>query len=168
MKNKPALFVAVCFSLSMHTGCAPAERPNKAQTPAMTQTEIDDIRAMVLRYQFDHNGSSHQKSVSAFCIKIDSADPADAFMQRFFDSTPPVVKGSNCGWNDSKTHIVDKRTGEQALIFISGKIIRIDSATVEVHGGYQEANESASGNTYTLKKSGDVWTVVSDQMNWIA
>jgi hypothetical protein len=40
--------------------------------------------------------------------------------------------------------------------------------SVDAVGGYYEANLSASGNVYRLKKINGKWVVVADEMKWIA
>ncbi|HTT21253.1 MAG TPA: hypothetical protein VMG82_20145 [Candidatus Sulfotelmatobacter sp.] len=87
-------------------------------------------------------------------------------MKRFSGYMPPVRKASECRW--SKGEVVENRTGKPALIFSISNITWVSDTEVTVSGGYEEANLSASGNTYSVKKNDGKWTVTEDRMNWIS
>lgn len=53
-------------------------------------------------------------------------------------------------------------------MFYVGEIKWVSEIEVEVAGGYYEANLSASGNTYYLKKKDGKWVVERDEMHWIS
>jgi hypothetical protein len=59
---------------------------------------------------------------------------------------------------------LDKKTGEQGLLFHITSIKCKSDAQVEVEGGYYEAGLSASGNIYTLKNERGKWKVTNDKL----
>ncbi len=133
------------------------------------QIQEDEIRETVFRYQFDHNASGQQKRAKAYFLSIcdKDRDPSDEFMKRFAGYKPPVRKASACRTN-ATNGVVDKRTGEQGLLFRVTGIKWISDTEVQVGGGYYEAGLSASGNTYTVKKANRKWKVTADMMHWIS
>ncbi len=130
----------------------------------------DDIRETVFRYQFEHNASGQGKSAHAYCLAIlvgeKDSDPSDQFMKRFAHHKPQVRKVSACHWDSIR--VVENRTGRPALIFHVSKITWVSDSEVTVDGGYEEANVSSSGNTYTVTKRNSKWEVTSDRMNVIS
>lgn len=132
--------------------------------------EEDNIREAVFRYQFEHNGSGQQQKANAYCLSIlldqKKSDPSYDFMKRFDGHKPPVRKASEC--HSTKVEVVENRTGKSALIFSVSSITWVSETEVTVGGGYEEANLSSSGSTYTVKKQGGKWTVTDDRMNWIS
>ncbi len=128
----------------------------------------DDIREMVFRHQFDHNASGQQKTAHAYYLALGEkdADPSDQFMKRFTHHRPPVRKAS--ARHSTSVEIVDKGTGKPGLLFRISTITWISDSEVRVEGGYDEANVSASQNTYTVKKHEDKWEVTDDRMNAIS
>ena len=156
---KTALLSILFFAFT--TRCLAAENERESQ--------IDDIREAVFRWQFEHNASALQKNAKVYFLRIDKnkSDPSDAFMKRFAEHNPPVRKVSACS-SDPDKGVQDKKTGEKGLIFNVIEIRWISDAEVEAAGGYYEAGLSASGNIYTLKKENGKWKVTSDKMRWIS
>jgi hypothetical protein len=157
MKVIAHLFLLFAFS---SLGFA-ADKPRESQT--------DDIREAVFRWQFDHNASGQQKKAQAYFLGVDDkdADPTDEFMKRFADHKPPVRKASACS-ADAGKGVRDKKTGEKGLIFRVRKIEWKSDTEVAVKGGYYEAGLSASSNTYTVKKEKGKWKVTNDKMDSIS
>ncbi|HLX95794.1 MAG TPA: hypothetical protein VKU37_08625 [Verrucomicrobiae bacterium] len=133
------------------------------------ESQVDDIREAVLRYQFDHNASGQQKTAKVYFIGVGekATDPSDDLIKRFADHKPPVRKASASHYVQGKG-ILDKKTGEQGLAFNVGNIKWISDTEVEVYGGYYEGNLSSSGNTYTVKKESGKWIVTKDKIDWIS
>jgi hypothetical protein len=133
------------------------------------ESQIDDIREAVFRWQFHHNASGQQKKAQVYFLQVgeNGDDPTDEFIKRFADHKPPVRKRSASS-EDHGRGVRDKQTGERGLIFRVSKIEWRTDAEVEVKGGYYEANLSASGNTYTVKKQDGKWKVTNDKMDWIS
>ena len=127
----------------------------------------DDIREVVFRHQFDHNSSGQQKTAHSYYLALGEkdTDPSDQFMTRFSHHKPPVRKASACHW--TSVEIVDKRSGKPGLLFRISTITWISDSEVRVEGGYDEANVSASRNTYTVKKH-EKWKVTDDGMSVIS
>ena len=164
MKRVLAAFTAVVI---IAIGCI-ASIAGSTKTRAADE---DNIREAVYRYQFQHNASGLKQNAKAYFLGIEKgrqiADPSDAFMKRFAGAKPPAKKWSQAEFRPDKG-IVDKTTGERGLGFHTGAIKWISRAKVEVEGGYQEANLSASKNTYTLVKKGSRWVVTQDRLRAIS
>ena len=130
-----------------------------------------DILEAVFRYQFEHNASSATalNDVDYLFVALgDSAsmDPPAELMAQFADHSPPVESVSA---GDTSGHGVEhKEHGGQGIILRIERIRRIDADTMDVDGGYYEANLSASGNTYRVKRRDGSWEVVCDAMWWIS
>jgi hypothetical protein len=135
----------------------------------LRQSQEDDIREAVFRYQFEHNASGQQKTAKVFFIGVEgnAGDPSDMLLKRFADNKPPVRKASASHFVKGKG-IVDKQTGELGLAFSVTSIKWISDTEVQANGGYYEAEESSSGNTYTLQKENGKWKVTKSKMNWIS
>jgi len=144
--------------------------PSTLATDVDRGAEEESIREAVFRYQFEHNASGQKQQAHAYCLSIrlsdKNTDPSDEFIKRFSGHKPPVRKASECHW--AKGEVVENRTGRPALIFAMSNITWVLETEVTVGGGYEEANLSSSGNTYTLKKQAGKWTVTGDRMNWIS
>ncbi len=136
---------------------------------AARDSQTDDIREAVFRWQFDHNASEQQKHTQVYFLEVgdNGGDPSDEFMKRFADIKPPVRKVS-ASTSDIKKGVTDKSTGEKGLIFRVTSILWKSDSEVQVGGGYHEAGLSASGNIYTVKKVKGKWKVTGDRMQWVA
>lgn len=132
-------------------------------------SQTDDIREAVLRWQFTHNASGQQTNAQVYFVKVGEkgGDPTDEFMKRFADHKPPVRKVSARSASAGKG-VLDKKTEEKGLVFSVTSIKWKSDTEVDVSGGYYEAGLSASGNTYTLKKEKGKWKVTEDKMHWIS
>jgi hypothetical protein len=132
-------------------------------------SQTDDIREAVFRWQFDHNASGQQTNAQVYFLEVGEkgGDPTDEFMKRFADHKPSVRKVSASSASAGKG-VLDKKTGEKGLIFRVTSIEWKSDTEVDVSGGYYEAGLSASGNTYTLKKDKGKWKVTNDKMHWIS
>ncbi len=128
----------------------------------------DDLMESVFRYQFTHNGSAKQNNACAYYLGINNdQDPSDRFTKRFEKSIPPVKKLSQSRIDKGLGQVVkDSDTGQEGIIFRIISIRWLNEETVEVKGGYYEANLSASGNTYRLIRIGRYWIVIKDTCNW--
>jgi hypothetical protein len=133
------------------------------------ESQTDDIREAVFRWQFDHNASGQQTNAQVYFLEVGekSGDPTEEFMKRFADHKPPVRKVSACT-ADAGKGVLDRKTGEKGLIFRVTNIKWKSDTEVDVSGGYHEAGLSASGNTYTVKKKKGKWKVTNDKMHWIS
>jgi hypothetical protein len=150
------LLLFMCSSL-----CLAADQARESQT--------DDIREAVFRWQFDHNASGQQANTYVYFLAVGEkdGDPSDEFIKRFSGHKPSVRKVSACS-ADARKGVLDKKTGERGLIFRIRSIDWKSDTEVDAQGGYYEAGDSASGNTYTLKKEKGKWKVTNDKMHWIS
>lgn len=119
------------------------------------QEELFAICEAVFRYLFEHNASAAQQNAASYFLSIDQRDLPAEFMDRFQGHTPPVKLGSHF------------RVGN-GLKFRIDSIIWLDDVTVEVGGGYFEGGESASGNTYVLRRQNGSWRVIKKKPGWIS
>ncbi|HEV2392285.1 MAG TPA: hypothetical protein VG146_07975 [Verrucomicrobiae bacterium] len=157
MKNIASLFLLFAFaSVGIGANNAP-------------QSQEEDIREAVFRWQFDHNVSGQQNKAKGYFLTVGekSGDPSDKFIKRFAHNKPPVRKRSECS-ADPGRGVLDKKTGERGLIFFVTSIKWNSDTEVEVKGGYYEAGMSASGNTYALKKEKGKWKVTNDTLDEIS
>ena len=130
------------------------------------ESQTDDIREAVFRWQFEHNASAQ---VYFLEVGEKEGDPSDEFIKRFAGNKPPVRKRSECSIDRRRrVGVLDKKTGEQGLIFRVRNIEWKSDTEVDVKAGYYEHGLSASGNTYTLKKEKGKWKVTKDKMDWIS
>lgn len=135
--------------------------------------ELDDIREATFRYQFRRNASGLQQRAAVYFLALrdpdtrQSLDPSEDFLRRFENHRPRVAKMSEAK-RSSIDGVLDPKTGERGLIFNVGKIHWITRDRVTIEGGYYEAGESSSGNTYELRKKDGKWEVVTDTMQWIS
>jgi hypothetical protein len=128
-----------------------------------------DILETVYRYQFEHNASAAQGRAVAYCLRLaQKEDPPHEFVQRFAD-VGKVKPASACSVREQDARdVIDRQTGQHALIFEVRAIRRPSPSTAEADGGYYEAGESASGNEYQLELRGSRWVVVKDTRRWIS
>jgi hypothetical protein len=133
------------------------------------ESQTDDIREAVFLWQFEHNASGQQTNAQVYFLEVGEkgGDPGDEFMKRFTGHKPPVRKVSACSASADQG-VLDKKTGEKGLIFRVTSIKWKSDTSVDVSGGYYEAGESASGNTYTAKKEKGKWQVTNNKMHWIS
>lgn len=162
MKNAMRyLLIAAALMGCTLMGCS-VEASNPAEAP--------DIYEAVFRYQIGHNLSSLRDGVELACLAtvVDgiSGDPDKAILARFAHETTLIRKQSEC--TVASFGVFDKSTGKRGIELKLGKITWLSSNEVKIEGGYYEANESGSGNTYRLRKAGGKWEVVDDQLDWIS
>ena len=82
------------------------------------QSQTDDIREAVFRWQFDHNAFGMQKKAQAYFLEVGEkgGDQADDFLKRFTDHKPPVRKVSACTASADKG-VLDKKDGREGPDF---------------------------------------------------
>ncbi len=128
----------------------------------------DDIREAVFRYQFKFNVSGWRESASAFFLSLEEGeDPTPEFLHRFADHRPVVRPISASTLEPGTAQILDQSTGLPALVFRIDDIRWLTDDRAEVDGGYYEASESATGNTYRVVKESGRWVVSGVEMLWI-
>lgn len=96
-------------------------------------------------------------------------DPPSELLDRFAGHSPAVepVSAAEIG-KGGGSRVTHEQKGGRGIILRLEAIRWIDGDTVEVDGGYYEANRSASGNTYRAERLGGKWAVTSDGMRWIS
>jgi hypothetical protein len=160
---KPILIAVAC--LIGLSGClSESERSRRELEIAMRARYERPFRSLssdeiaicetVFRHQFRRNASAAQQSAKAYFITVCANDPDPPFIERFRDISPAVYAGSKF------------KVGRGLAFGISTIELRGDTAVVS--GGYYEDTLSSSSSTYRLEKKAGVWTVVSDEMNWIS
>ena len=151
-----ALVLLVC-------GCSSTE-----QTPTQLSEE-DQIREAVFRYQFEFNASGLGEAANAYFLSVEGEqDPSPQLLERFDGHRPPVKPVSASNLEPGTAQVLDSETGLPGLIFRITEMRCVSDDEVEVDGGYYEASESASGNTYSVVKQGGSWQVVDLQAHWIS
>jgi hypothetical protein len=129
------------------------------------ESQIDNIREAVFRWQFGHNDSLQKTNAWVYFLQIgeERGDPTDDFIKRFAGQKPPVRKVSLS--SRSVKGVVDKKTGERGLVFRFDSIVWKSDTEVQVKGGYFEDGKSASWNTYTVKRAKGQWNVTNDKLD---
>lgn len=89
------------------------------------QSQEDDIREAVFRFQIDPSGIGQQKATTVFFLGLNlkGGDPSDEFMKRFADHKPPVRKATASHYVSGKG-IRDLKTGEPGRL--AGRLIARD------------------------------------------
>jgi putative hemolysin len=149
-------------------------------TSPPTPAQEDQIREAVFRYQFQHNRSGISIPASAYCLTLGeyripydvTNDPSDEFIRRFEGHVPAVKKGSECYFERRRgqlyTGVIDRETGEPALVFRVESVKWVNNQAVVVEGGYNSNLLSASGNVYELTREEGKWVVEKVTLRWIA
>jgi hypothetical protein len=131
------------------------------------ESQTDDIREAVFRWQFDHNASGQQTNaqIDFLQVGVKCGDPTDAFLKRFAENKPPVrmVSASN---GSAGTGVFDKKTGEKGVIFRITSIVWKSDMEVEVKGVTTGGIDRVRKHL-TVKKKGQ-WKVTHDKMEWIS
>lgn len=143
-------------------GCSPTPEP------ATQLSEGDQIREAVFRYQFEFNASGLGQGAAVYFLSAEGrSDPSSELLQRFDGQSPPVKPVSRSTREQGTAQVVDAETGAPSLIFTITEIRRLGENAAEVDGGYDEASESGSGNTYRLTRQDGSWRVIERQRGWI-
>jgi hypothetical protein len=125
----------------------------------------------VYRHQMANNASSQSRGSPLYCLARDGRerrDPPPALLARFVSGAPKVLPFSACRIDQRSSLVTDPVTHATGLI-LSISDIRCRSAYYcKVAGGYYEANQSASGNTYTVEKKAGRWLVTDDRLDMIS
>ena len=155
MKTTTSLFLLLAFTSA---GFA-ADRTRESQT--------NDIREAVFRYQFDRIAPGKQESVKLYVLGVGEScsDPSDEFLKRFADRQPPVKKASASSYVPNEG-LVDKETHRKALMFWANSIAWISDTDVEVSGAYHSAMLSAGNDYYTVKNENGKWKVTEVNNKW--
>jgi hypothetical protein len=126
--------------------------------------ETLDLFETFFRYKFDNNYSGAQKNADAYFLEIQGEDPSPEFLARFKGHSPPVKKGSDFVLADG---IVE---GNGLLFRIDSYrwIGRFNKNSVEIRGGYDEGNLSASWASYIWVIKNGKWKLKSVSFGAIA
>lgn len=150
------------------SGCASFRGgPNAHLFPVAITADEAMIYETVFRYQMSRHTLPPPETISAYCISIRGADPSDAFLLRFSEQAPPVLKASDAYTVGGGIVYARGKKG-LAFKFSVGEVRWIDENTVDVEGGYSLSSLAASGNIYRLVRRGAHWTVVKDTLQWIS
>ena len=142
---------------------------SSSQPAPMQLSEEDQIREVVFRYQFEVNASGLGAAANAYFLSVEGdKDPSPQLLQRFQTHRPTVKPVSAATLELGTAQVVDGENGLPGLIFRIEEIRWLGDHEVEVDGGYYEASESATGNTYSVVKQGGRWTVVGREPLWIS
>ena len=162
MKSSLLLVISLALIAGLG-GCASDVKP--ADNSCSDQ---NDIMEAVFRHQFANNASGIQDRAQVFFLSLaEDADPDPGFMARFASNTVPVKPVSQSRLRPNG-QVEDASTGDTGLIFRIDRIRMKSEREAQVHGGYYEANVSASGNVYALECENGQWKVGEQAMKWIS
>ncbi len=154
------MFLALTTSVS---GCTSEVKP-----AATGCGDENDIMEAVFRYQFANNASGLQNRAKVYFLSLaEDADPDAAFMARFAGDPIPVKPVSQSRLRENG-QVEDASNGATGLIFRVDRVRMTSEHEARVHGGYYEANVSASGNVYSLTCEAGKWKVGDEVMRWIS
>jgi hypothetical protein len=152
---------ALVLVLLIICGCSPDRETTDL-------SEEDQIRETVFRYQFDVNVSGLGDAANAYFLSVEGdKDPSAELLKQFEGHHPPVKPVSASTLEPGTAQVLDRESGLPGLAFRITEIRWLADDEVEVDGGYEEASESGSGNTYRAMKRRGQWEVVEHQMLWI-
>lgn len=156
---KATWFAVMVCSVAAISSCMNSRETESADSTLArldTATEEDLLEAL-FRYLFEHNASSGtaNRGADSYFLSIRGNDPSPDFLSRFEQVKLPVRPGSQFEIG-------------KGVMFRVDEVKRIDGRRVEIEGGYYEARQSSSGNTYVLEKRGGCWRVTADRMHWIS
>jgi len=115
----------------------------------------------------DVRHSVHRVHEVYFLSFGDSTDPNPEFMRRFSDFEIPVKPISAGVWRGKL--IYDKASGEGGAAFYVKEIFMFSQDEAEVVAVVQpEGGLSASGLVYRVFRKSGKWTVISENVRWIA
>jgi hypothetical protein len=173
-------FAILCLGLvSFVAAQGPADTKRRAE-------EESEIKAAVLRKQMmewvtaEEKGEKEAKTESdravahhlnfrIFFVEVEQKDPDKAFLERFSDVPRILKKASGSAVSkDYRMAVIDKRTGERAILFYVGKVSWKSETSAEIEGGYHCDGLCAAGITFSLELKDAKWIVVSEKMNWIS
>ncbi len=120
----------------------------KLEGELLYQADTLDLFEAFFRYKFENNHSGAQKNADAYFLQIENKDPSPKFLGRFKKHSPPVRKGSE--------FVMGK-----GLLFRIDSYKKVGSNSVEIRGGYEEGNLSASWATYTWERKNAKWVLKS-------
>ena len=153
-----ALFSLMCFITSVSFA---------AQTKSSsTQSNPDDVREAVFRWQFENNKAGVPPGAGFYCLSLNGRDPTNVFMRRFKGYRIPLKKISEC--NTSGGGVSDAKTGKYGGVVFKVEDGMMSSDEALFTGGYFFDGIGASGNQYTVKKINGKWKVVEDRVTWIS
>ena len=171
MKTKP-LFSGAVLGLLLAAGCGrdePIYFASEARIPAsvaaastgshgLSKTEEEKIEMVVLGCLLDRQFSTNG-NCSAVFLQADDA-VVRAMMRKYPKHIPPIKENSHIDLR-SKQSPLDKDTGKPAMILGVDAGEPGSDGTVSVIGRWYAGVAVQGYDTFTLKKTGDDWPVVS-------
>jgi hypothetical protein len=158
MTTAHRLWVLLAAALSV-CGCATAPAAGPAADGGGEQSAIGATELAVAEAMFRHliaaNASGGGRDARAYFLSIEDRDPPDELLARFAAQRPPVRPGSQF------------TPGEGLLLEVRG-IRQLDATSAEAIGEYYEANLSAGGGTYRLRRRAETWVVVAGGIEWLS
>jgi len=128
-------------------------------------------RASVYRAMFARNASSLGDRAASFCVGKGSgarlADP-DAALLAALGDVAKVRPASSCDAGPSGERVVDRSTGQPALLFGVETAECTSTKECTLYGGYYEANLSSRRDLYRASSKNGVWTVVVETLGPIS
>ena len=149
--------LVLCAVFAACSDPAPKEDPAPA-----ADTRRDDLREAALRWTMKEAGDDIVRlhiDAKAWYIELEGdIDPADVFLARFKDASPPVRKGSLCHVPDK---VKDKATGETGVLFRIDSIEWDGGKTATVTASFLHGNQGGSGYTLEIAEEDSRWVVRS-------
>ncbi|MBV8799224.1 MAG: hypothetical protein JOY77_00930 [Alphaproteobacteria bacterium] len=130
-----------------------------------------DIAETTFRYQISHSDAAQANPALTACLGFDNArletrNPPPELISRLRYVRASAKPWTECSWLSGK--VVDRLSGEQAIIFTVGVPKCSGDSSCQIDGGYQLGNLGSSRETFFLEKRGAEWIVVKNMLRTIA
>jgi hypothetical protein len=148
----------------------PAADMQSSQKPTVGRADSGDaerdipVQEALLRYLFPH-AAYDWHTVKVFFIETVGSHGLAQLLQRFQHNKPPVRDASRSGTQkrrgrySGRPYVVDKRTGEEGVVFTVEKVVWQSKTEATVRGGYYHDGLGGMVARFRLRKVGSNWIV---------
>jgi hypothetical protein len=132
-------------------------------SPVNREAMVDDVREAVVRYMMAHNDWNAREEIGTYFLRLEMADPSDAFLHRFDGSKPPVDKASK----EVHARSLDRRNGisvhtadgKPGLDLSVARVAWNSDTQATVIAGWSQNPMRARGKVYTVDRVSGQWVV---------
>ncbi len=129
-----------------------------AATAQLSKSDEQTIDAVVAGYLLAHPLPDAGKYSAVFLQTDDSL--VDAMIKKYPDHTPPIKRSDHIDLRTNQTPL-DRDTGKPVVILGVEVAEPAADGSVEATGRWYAGSTAVSSYTFTLKKTGDDWLIVS-------
>jgi len=148
------------------TGTSDGGKPTVAGTAAPVAAQVAVYRSL-----FASNASAFQDRAAAYCVgsKVNgkTSDPDPAILEAMRDN-PKVKPASACDLGPQGVRVVDRQSGQPALMFDVETASCTSTTDCAIYGGYYEGNLSSQRNLYRARQVNGQWNVTVEEQGPIS